>query len=110
MSNTNTVSAYFAAMRSKDVEAHRVLFANDAELVTSQGTFVGTDAISSFYRDFAFSVEDLWPEPGPFIVAGNRIAVELEARASGAVSMMADFFTVRNGKISRLAIYTGPRI
>ena len=66
------------------------------------------DAISAFYRDFAFSVDDLWPEPGRLLVNDDRIAVELRARANGTVSLMADFFTLRDGKISRLAIYTGP--
>lgn len=108
MSNVDTVNAYFSAMRSKDEAAHRELFAHDAELVTSLGTFVGVDAISAFYRDFAFSVDDLWPEPGRLLVNDDRIAVELRARANGTVSLMADFFTLRDGKISRLAIYTGP--
>jgi len=108
MSNVDTVNAYFSAMRSRDAAAHRELFAPDAELVTSIGTFVGVDAISAFYRDFAFSVDDLWPEPGRLLVNDDRIAVELRARANGTVSLMADFFTLRDGKISRLAIYTGP--
>jgi ketosteroid isomerase-like protein len=108
VSNVEIVNAYFTAMRSKDAAAHRELFADDAELVTSLGIFVGVEAIAGFYRDFAFSVDDLWPEPGPLLVSGECIAVELRARANGTVSLMADFFTIRDGKIVRLAIYTGP--
>jgi hypothetical protein len=63
--NVDAVNAYFIAMRNKVAAAHRELFTEDAQLVTSFGTFVGVDAIAGFYRDFAFSVDELWPEPGP---------------------------------------------
>jgi ketosteroid isomerase-like protein len=48
VSEVEIVNAYFAAMRSKDAAAHRDLFADDAELVTSFGTFVGAEAIAAF--------------------------------------------------------------
>ena len=105
--NVDAVNAYFDAMRNKDAAAHRELFTEDAELVTNFGTFTGVDAIADFYRDLAFSVEDLWPEPGPLLVSGDRVAVELRARSNGQVSLVGDFFTLRDGKISRLAIYMG---
>jgi hypothetical protein len=74
-------------MRNKDAAAHRELFTDDAQLVTTFGTFNGVEAIAGFYRDLAFSVDDLWPEPGPLIVSGDRVAVELRARSNGAVSL-----------------------
>jgi hypothetical protein len=49
----------------------------------------------------------LWPEPGPLLISGDRVAVELRARSGGKVSLVADFFTPRDGKIARLAIYSG---
>jgi ketosteroid isomerase-like protein len=106
--NVDTVHAYFTAMRNHDAAAHRDLFTDDAELVTPYGTFAGVDAIVAFYRDFAFSVEDLYPEPGELIVSGYRVAVELRARSNGTWSWVGDFFTLRDGKIARLAIYAGP--
>jgi ketosteroid isomerase-like protein len=105
MSNLDTVNAYFAAMRTKDASAHRALFTDDAEVVNWLGTFVGIDAIAEFYRDSAFTVEDLWPEPGTPIVAGDLVAVELRARVNGDWTHVADFFTLREGKIARLVMY-----
>jgi ketosteroid isomerase-like protein len=106
MPNIDTVNAYFNAMRNKDAAAHRELFADDAELVNSFGTFVGVDAIADFYRDSAFTVDDLWPEPGPLIASDDRVAVELRARVNGEWTLWADFFTLRDGKIARMVMYS----
>src|SRR5262249_41600022 len=58
--------------------------------------------------DLAFNVEDLWPEPGPLLVEGERVAVEIRLRMAGNVTLVADVFTLAGGRIRRLAIYTGP--
>jgi ketosteroid isomerase-like protein len=105
MSNADVVNAYFAAMRNKDASAHRELFCEDAELVNSFGTFVGVDAIARFYRDFAFTVDELWPEPGPLIVGDDRVAVELRARVNGEWTFGANFYTLRDGRIVRMEVY-----
>jgi ketosteroid isomerase-like protein len=106
----DAVHAYFGAIRDKNADALRALFTSDGELVTLAGTFVGPDAIAGFYRDLAFTVEDLWPDPGPFAVDGDRVAVEIRLRINGAVSHVADFFTLDAGRISRLVIYNGPPV
>ena len=108
MTDLDLVHAYFAAIRAKDADALGGLFTDDAALVTLAGTFVGPDAIAGFYRDVAFQVEDLWPEPGPLIVDGERVAVEIRFRMNGKVSLVGDFFTLRNGRIERLLICNGP--
>ena len=102
------VTAYFEAIRAHDADALLPLFGPDAELVTAAGTFRGPDAIAGFYRDLAFQVEDLWPEPGPLVVDGDRVAVEIRLRMNGADSPAADFFTLGDGLITRLTIYSGP--
>ena len=84
------------------------LFTEGAELVTLAGTYVGPDAIAGFYRDLAFTVDDLWPEPGPLLIDDDHVAVEIRLRMNGNVSLVADFFTLTDQKISRLAIYSGP--
>jgi ketosteroid isomerase-like protein len=105
MSNTKTVNAYFDAMRRRDAEANRALFTDDAELINWLGTFTGVEEIVAFYRDQVFSVDDFWPEPGPLIANDHLVAVELRVRVSGAWTDVADFFTVRDGKIARLVMY-----
>ncbi len=102
------VDDYFDVIRHKDADALRALFTDDAELVTAAGTFRGPDAIAGFYRDLAFTVDDLWPEPGPLLVDGNRVAVEIRLRMAGAVNLVGDFFTLAGDRIARLVIYTGP--
>jgi ketosteroid isomerase-like protein len=108
MTEVAVIDAYFAAIRAKDADALGALFTDNADLVTLAGTYTGPEAIAAFYRDLAFRVEDLWPEPGPLIVDGERVAVEIRLRMNGSVSFVGDFFTLRNGRIERLCICNGP--
>jgi len=108
MTEVPVIDAYFAAIRAKAADALGALFTDDGELVSLAGTFAGPVAIAAFYRDLAFQVEDLWPEPGRLIVDGERVAVEIRLRMNGKVSLVGDFFTLRNGRISRLCICNGP--
>ena len=108
MTQVPVIDAYFAAIRAKDADALGALFTDDADLVTVAGTFTGPTAIAGFYRDLAFQVEDLWPEPGTLIVDAERAAVEIRLRMNGSISVVGDFFTLRNGRISRLCICNGP--
>ena len=77
------------------------LFTDDAELVSAAGTFSGRDAIVGFYRDLAFTVDDLWPDPGPLIVDGDRVAVEIRLRMGGTTTLVGDVFTLSDGRIAR---------
>lgn len=104
------IHAYFTAIRARDVDALAALFTDGAELVSAAGTFLGRDAIVAFYRDLAFQVADLWPDPGPLIIDGDRVAVEIELHMGGAVTLVGDVFTLERGRIARVAIYNGPRI
>jgi ketosteroid isomerase-like protein len=108
MTTVPVVDAYFAAIRAKDADALGALFTDDAALVTLAGTFTGPEAIAGFYRDLAFQTEDLWPEPGRLVVDGQHVAVEIRLRLNGKVSLVGDFFTLRNGRIERLLICNGP--
>ncbi|MGH9025113.1 MAG: nuclear transport factor 2 family protein [Acidimicrobiia bacterium] len=105
MSVDQTVRSYFEAIRARDVEAIRGLFASDAELCSAFGVVNGADAIATFYADYAFQFDDIWPEPGPLIIAGNRVAVEISLTMAGRTSQVADVFDLTGDKISRLAIY-----
>jgi len=109
-SGVDAVHAYFAAIRARDVGALGDLFTDDAELVSAAGMFRGRDAIVGFYRDLAFKVEDLWPEPGPLIVDGDRVAVEIHLRMGGTVTLVGDVFTLSGDRIARVAIYNGPQV
>ncbi len=104
----DAIHAYFGAIRARNADALGALFTDDAELVSAAGTFSGRDAIVGFYRDLAFTVADLWPDPGPLIVDGDRVAVEIRLRIGGTTTLVGDVFTLAGGRIARVAIYTGP--
>jgi ketosteroid isomerase-like protein len=108
VTNAELVAAYFAAIRSRDVDALHALFSDDAELVTIAGTFVGPDAIAGFYCDLAFASDDLWPDPEPPLIDGDRVAVEIKLQTGGRRSYVGDFFTIAGGQITRLLICNGP--
>ena len=100
--------AYFAAITAHDADAIQACFTDDAELVTAAGTYDGPQAIGDFYRQNAFQFEDLRPTPGPFLIDGDRLAVEIQLRMGGRDSPVADFFTIEGDKIRRLVIYLAP--
>ena len=105
MTPAELAAAYFEAIRGRDVERIRGLFAPDAKLTTAFGVTEGADAIADFYANYAFSFDDLWPEPGPLIVDGNLVAVEIELTAAGETSEVADVFEIDGDHIRRLRIY-----
>lgn len=102
--------AYFAAVTAHDADAIAACFADDAELVTNTGTFHGRAAIGGFYRDSLLQADDVRPAPGPLIVDGNRVAVEIDLLRRGRQIAVGDFFTIEDGKIRRLVIFFGPEI
>lgn len=99
---------YFSAIRSRDHDAVAAVFSPDAELITPTGTYVGPDEIAGFYRESAFAFDDLDPAPGPFLVDGDRLAVEIDLRMGGTTNRVADFFTFDDAGIRRLAVYLLP--
>jgi ketosteroid isomerase-like protein len=110
MKPAGVVGAYFAAVGARDVEAIRDVFHDDAELVTAIGVTVGREAIAAFYRDTAFQFADLEPRPGPLVVDGHRVAVEIALRMNGTTTAAADVFEVDGDAIRRLAVYLGRRL
>ncbi len=103
------VDAYFAAIRARDAEALRALFAVDAELTSGGTTHHGCDAIAEWYSSQAFAIE---PEPtlGAYVVDGERLAVEIDLHTSIGRMAVCDLFEARDGRIARVAIYGTPRL
>ena len=67
----------------------------------------GIDPIASFYEGI-FANSSLMPDGGDPIELDDRVAVEIELHMGDSRSLVADFFTIVEGQITRLAIYTGP--
>ena len=106
----DVVYAYFAAVTAHDADAIAACFTEDAELVTNTGTFHGREAIRGFYRDSLLQSDDVRPSPGPLIVDGNRVAVEIDLLRGGRHILVGDFFTIDHDTISRIVIFFGSEI
>jgi aldehyde dehydrogenase (NAD+) len=99
------VNAYFASVTAADPRAVADLFAADAVLQNAAGTLTGADAIRRMYEN-GLAPGAMKPNPRRFVVDGDNVAVEIDLIANGSAVALADFFTIRNGKIERLAIYS----
>jgi hypothetical protein len=69
------------------------------------GTLTGADAIRRMYEN-GLAPGAMKPNPKRLVVDGENVAVEIDLIANGNAVALADFFTVRDGKIARLAIYS----
>jgi len=104
-SAADVVTQYFAGVTACDSAAVSGLFAPDAVLLPIGGrTISGREAIRAFY-DEVFAGPRVTPGPGPFVVDGDRLAVEIDTTSGEVVRRVADFFHVVDGHITRLAIY-----
>ena len=110
------VEAYTRAVRAGDLSALRPLFADDAEMVCRPledwlptGRMTGADNIVEFYGKLLDAWGGADPHPGELMVVGNRVAVEIQAHHADFIDEVADFFTIENGKITRIAVYSGPQ-
>ena len=101
----SVVRAYFEAVEAGDAQSVRSLFAPDAELSSAAGSVTGADGIGVMYER-AFSTGASRPRPGPLVVDGERIAVQIELETDGGSARLGDFFTISDGRIQRLAIYS----
>jgi ketosteroid isomerase-like protein len=110
---TEVVEAYVKAVRASDFEALRAVFADDAQTFglpserMESGNLKGADTIVAFYRKLLGDRGGADPHPGPLMVVGDHIAVEIDAHPRDYVEEVSDFFTIKNGKITRLAVYCG---
>ncbi|WP_327098189.1 nuclear transport factor 2 family protein [Nocardia vinacea] len=99
------VRAYFDAVTAGDPKAVGALFAPDAELHNAAGVLRGAAAITKMYEG-GLGPGKMKPSPGPFVIDGERVAVEIDLMADGKPLALGDFFTIRDGKIHYLAIYS----
>lgn len=99
------VNSYFAAVRAGDADAVARLFTDYAVFVNAAGTLVGAEAIGRMYRN-GLASEVMVPAPGPLLIDGDNVAVEIDLTVGDANVQLCDFFATRDGKIERLAIYS----
>jgi hypothetical protein len=102
---SEVVARYFACMRAGDPAVADV-FHQDARLI-GLGTVVdGRPAIDRFYES---SIRAARPQPrelGPWMVAGDRVAVELEIGLADAPAMhVVDLFVVDGDRIRSLTYF-----
>lgn len=101
------VEAMFRAVNAHDGAALAKLYADDAEIVSSDTCtrMRGPDAVRKGHEDLVRDVPDLHDEPLHWVVDGDTVAVLFEAHGKAlgpeGKMLLADFLTVRNGKIVR---------
>ncbi|MGW0707920.1 nuclear transport factor 2 family protein [Streptomyces sp. NPDC002643] len=104
-SPVEVVTAYFDGVTAADPGTVADLFAPDAVLQNAAGTLTGADAIRRMYEN-GLAPGAMKPTPKRFVVDGEHVAVEIDLIANGNAVALADFFTIRDGKIERLVIYS----
>lgn len=105
MNALSVVKAYFAGVQDADAYAVAALFAPDAVLHNTAGTLTGADAIQRMYEN-GLAPGVMKPTPTQYVVNGDHVAVEISLLTDGREVLLGDFFTIRDGKIQRLAIYS----
>jgi hypothetical protein len=108
MSPDEVLDRYFDCVTRKDMDGLLTIFAEDAVIVTSSGEYQGHAAIAAFYRNGVFRITRFHPSTGPRHRFENRIALEIELIGDGEVRKVGDFFTMVDGKITRMVVYSGP--
>jgi NAD(P)-dependent dehydrogenase (short-subunit alcohol dehydrogenase family) len=99
------VALYFDSVRAKDADALHGLFAPDCAFEVPGTRLTGNDAVRDFYRQ-VFAAGTPRPTPGPLLVDGERVSVQIDLEHDGHRVGMADFFTVGgDGRIHGMRAY-----
>lgn len=98
---------YFKAVQSHSVENILAVFAPDAVLSTADKDIVGHDKIREFYLGGVLKCRNFTPKPGPYMLNGDSLAVEIVLQCDGVDKQVGDFFTMKNGKITHMRVYSG---
>lgn len=107
MTSEQVVDAYFAAMRGRDIDALKALYAQDATFILPDGReFNGLSAIAAMHEG-VFAAGAPVPSVGSKIIGENAAAAEVEARLPDGTSRFTTnhFYFDSAGKIARLNVY-----
>jgi hypothetical protein len=98
---------YFKAVQSHAVDNIVTVFASDATIATSDRDITGLDNIRQFYLNGVLKCKNFIPKPGPYMTNGDSLAVEIVLQCDGVDKQVGDFFTMKNGKITFMRVYSG---
>jgi len=99
---------YFEAVQSHSVDRILAVFTADAVISTADGDVAGADNIREFYLNGVLKCSHFIPKPGPYFLSGpDAIAVEIVLECDGVASRVGDFFTIKDGKIAHMRVYSG---
>lgn len=104
------VDDYFTAITSRDSESIGKLFSRDAVIESGETRIEGVESIVQFYKNGAFSFEDLRPFPGPLDVNEEIVEVDIDLHLAGTDSCVHDRFEVVDSHIAHLDISTLPSV
>jgi uncharacterized protein (TIGR02246 family) len=101
------VEATLAAINRHDAAALASLYADDAVVIASDSCTpsIGPEPVRRGHEALIRTMPDLTVEATDWVVEGDRVAILFTARSKalgpGGTMTLADFLTVRNGKIVR---------
>ncbi len=98
------VGDYFAAVTAQDPGLLRGLFAPDAVFDVDGDRRTGHDDILRYYTEHTFVFEDFRPEPGPLLVDGSRVTVDIVVHLGGAERTVRDVFETDGTRITALRV------
>jgi len=98
------VGDYFAAVTAQDPALLRALFAPDAVFDVDGDCRTGHDDILRYYTEHTFVFEDFRPEPGPMLVDGSRVTVDIDVHLGGAERTVRDVFETDGARITALCV------
>jgi len=98
------VGDYFAAVTAQDPTLLRRLFASDGVLDVDGDVRRGHDEVLAYYTERTFVYDDFRPSPGPLLVDGTTVTVDIDVHLGGAHSMVRDVFETGGDQIRSVRV------
>ena len=97
------MSDYFAAVSAQDRSMLEALMAPHIVLQSGPVRLEGRDNVLEYYGA-TFAYPDFRPAPGPPVIEGNRVTVDIDVHLGGHDAVVRDVFELEAGRITSLHI------
>ncbi len=98
------IGDYFTAVTAQDPALLRGLFSPDATFDVDGDVRHGHEEILSYYTENTFVFEDFRPDPGPLVVDGTTVTVDIDVHLGGNIRSVRDVFATDGQRITNLEV------
>ena len=98
------IGDYFTAVTAQDPALVRGLFSPDATFDVDGDVRHGHEEILSYYTENTFVFEDFRPDPGPLVVDGTTVTVDIDVHLGGNIRSVRDVFATDGQRITNLEV------